>query len=125
MCHLQELYLQYKDKNLVILGFNPSDDKQIALDMLRENGVTFPNIIDSSDAALKVCFRDYQRLNSSAVPLSYIIDCDGNVVDAWYGYEEGHQKPKAILEKLFLVQLLRNALLRPPVDESDSEKNGD
>ena len=43
MCHLQILHEKYKDKGLVILGFDFSDDKQIALDFLRENSATFPS----------------------------------------------------------------------------------
>jgi peroxiredoxin len=100
MCHLQELYRQYQDKGLVVLGFNCADDKQIALGMLHDNGVTFPNVIDSSDAALKVCFQQYQQRGSAAVPLSYVIDREGKVVNAWYGYEKGHPKVKAFLEKM-------------------------
>jgi len=107
MRHLQELYTQYKDKNVVVLGFDCSDDKKIALDMLRENGATFPSIIDSSEAALKVCFQDYQRSGSSAVPLAYIIDPDGNVVDAWYGYEEGHLKAKTAIDMLRIRSALK------------------
>ena len=76
---------KYKSKGLVILGFDASDDKKIALEMLRDNGATFPNIIDSSDAAMKVCFQQYQGRYGSAVPMNYIIDRDGKVVDAWYG----------------------------------------
>jgi peroxiredoxin len=96
MCHLQELHLKYKDQGLVILGFNASDDKQIALDMLRENNATFPNILDSSDDAQKLSFQDYR---CSGVPLNYIIDRDGNIVDAWYGYEQGHSRAMAALQK--------------------------
>jgi hypothetical protein len=99
MCHLQELYAKLKDKKLVVLGFNCSDDKQIALDMLRENGVTFPNIIDASDDAQKVCFQDYQRSGGSAVPMSYLIDPQGKVLNAWYGYEEGHARAIKALQK--------------------------
>jgi hypothetical protein len=99
MCHLQELYAKYKDKGLVALGFDASDDKEIALEMLRENGATFPNIIDSSETAEKVCFQEYQRSGSSAVPMSYIIDRDGKIVDAWYGYYEGEPKSIAAIQK--------------------------
>jgi len=87
MFHLQELHEKYKDKGLLILGFNPSDDKKIALDFLRENSAVFPNIIDSSDAATKTAFQDYK---STGVPLNYIISKDGKIVDAWYGY--GHTR---------------------------------
>ena len=56
MRHLQTLFEKYKDKGLVILGFNCSDDRQIALDFMRENSATFPTILDSSDAAVQVGF---------------------------------------------------------------------
>ena len=96
MCHLQELYEKYKDKDVVILGFNPADDRKIALDFLRDNSATFPNILDTSITARKVAFNDYKK---SGDPLNYIIDREGKVVDAWYGYEEDHKRAIAALEK--------------------------
>jgi peroxiredoxin/outer membrane lipoprotein-sorting protein len=87
MPHLQALSEKYKDKGLVILGFNCVDDKRIARNFMRENSVTFPNILDSSNAAEKMIFDGY-RNRSGTVPLSYIIDARGKVVDAWSGYEE-------------------------------------
>ena len=96
MRHLQTLHQKYSGKNLVILGFNCSDDKKIALEFLGENGAKFPTILDSSDAAVKVGFRDYK---GSGVPLNYIIDPQGKVVDTWYGYEQGHQRALAALQK--------------------------
>ena len=80
----------------MILGFNCSDDKQIALEFIRENSATFPNILDSSDAAKRVAFEVYK---GSGVPLNYILDREGKVVDAWLGYEEGHKRAIAALEK--------------------------
>jgi hypothetical protein len=99
MCHLQEFHKKYKDKGLVVLGFDCSDDKQIALEMLRENDATFTNIIDSSEAALNVCFQDYQTKGASAVPMSYVIDRDGKVVEAWYGFDGDESKTKSVLKK--------------------------
>ena len=96
MRHLQILSEKYKDKGLVILGFNCSDDKQIALDFMRENSATFPSVLDSSDAAVKIGFMSYQM---SGVPLNYIIDREGKIVEAWYGYEEGHKRALTALEK--------------------------
>ena len=96
MRHLQELYEKYKDKDMVILGFNCADDKKIALDFMQENSATFPNVLDSSDTAVKVGFSEYKM---SGVPLNYIIDKEGKIVDAWYGYEEGHKRALAALEK--------------------------
>jgi peroxiredoxin len=96
MCHLQELHEKYKDKDMVILGFNCSDDKQIALEFLRENSATYPNILDSSDAANMIAFDGYKM---GGVPLNYIIDKEGKVVDTWYGYEKGHKRAIAALGK--------------------------
>jgi len=96
--HLQKLSEKYKDKGLVILGFNCFDDKRIAKNFMRENSVTFPNILDSSDASEKVIFDGY-RNRSGTVPLSYIIDTRGKVVDAWCGYEEDNKRALAALKK--------------------------
>ena len=81
---------------MVILGFNCADDKKIAMEFMRENSATFPNILDSSDAARNVGFEGYKM---SGVPLNYIIDKEGKVIDAWYGYERGHKRALAALEK--------------------------
>ena len=81
---------------MVILGFNYADDKKIALEFMKENSATFPNIIDSSEAARKTQSNDYK---GSGVPLNYIIDKEGKVVDAWYGYQKGHKRAITALEK--------------------------
>ncbi|OHB63357.1 MAG: hypothetical protein A2Y77_06950 [Planctomycetes bacterium RBG_13_62_9] len=96
MRHLQELHVKYSGKGLVILGFNCADDKKIALEFLRENGATFPTILDSSDAAVKVGYSDYK---ASGVPLNYILDPQHKVVATWYGYEEGHKGALEALKK--------------------------
>ena len=82
----------------MVLGFDPADDKKIALDMLRENGVTFPNIIDSSDAADKVCFE--QRLSAwraVAHELHHRPRRQGR--GCLVGYDEGEPRAIAALQK--------------------------
>ena len=101
MRHLQEFYDKYKDQGLVILGFNCSDDKRIALDFMRENSATFPNILDSSDSAKKIAWSGYKQ---TAVPTSYIIDREGKVFYSLYGYEKGHKRAIETLEKLGLKE---------------------
>lgn len=96
MCHLQGLHEKYKDKGLVILGFNSPDHKQTALEFLKENSVTFPNILDSSDVAVRVGIEGYKM---GGMGLNYIIDREGKVVDAWYVDEKGHRRAIAALEK--------------------------
>ncbi len=96
MRHLQTLHEKYAGKGLVILGFNCADDRKIALEFLHENGATFPMILDASEAARRLA---YDRYKENGVPLNYIIDRQGKVVDTWYGYEEGHQRALAAVEK--------------------------
>jgi len=96
MCHLQELHQKYADKGLAILGFNSSDDKKIAMEFIRENKATFPTILDSSEKATRISHGDYK---CTGVPLNYVIDKEGKIVDAWYGYEEGHKRALAALQK--------------------------
>ena len=96
MRHLQEIHEKYKDKGMVILGFNYVDKKQIALEFIRENSATFPNIIDSSDDALGAYIVFYK---ASDTPTNYIIDKEGKIIDGWYGYDEGHKRALAALQK--------------------------
>ena len=71
------------------MGFNFADEKKIALDFLKDNSADFPNIIDTSESAQKVFYKDYQKLEGlSAVPLNYIINREGKIMDAWYGHDE-------------------------------------
>ncbi len=79
-------------KGLVVLGVNTADDRKIALDYLKANDVTFPNILEASDAANQAVSQ-YETLGGmSAVPMTYVIDRDGKVADAWYGYEEARSQ---------------------------------
>ncbi len=85
--YLEELYRKYKDNGLVVIGFNCDDDMNITRDLLKEHSVTYPNIVDASDEAKDVCYKQYQTMRGkSAVPLHYLIDKERKVVDAWYGF---------------------------------------
>ncbi len=94
------MYLKYQKQGLVVLGLNPSDDRKIALDYLKANEVSFPNILDASDAADRAV-SEYETLGGmSAVPMTYVIGRDGKVVDAWYGYKP--TRAQTALKKLGL-----------------------
>ncbi len=68
---------------------NTSDDRKIAQEYLKENKVTFPNALDSSEAAGRA-MAQYETLSGmSAVPYTYVVGRDGKVVEAWYGYRQG------------------------------------
>jgi peroxiredoxin len=93
--------MDYKGKGLVVLGVNNADDRKIALDYLKENQVTFPNVLDSSEAAIRAMMQ-YETLGMSAVPMTYVIDREGKVVMAWYGFEKDEAEIGKALKKLGL-----------------------
>ncbi len=71
----------------MVLGINVSDDRKIALEYLKDNKVTFPNVLDGSKSAQQA-ISQYETLRGmTAVPMTYVIDREGKVVDAWYGFE--------------------------------------
>lgn len=61
------------------------------MDYLKENGMTFPNVLDTSEAAYKA-MRQYETLGMCAVPMTYVIDREGKVVAAWYGFDKDAAK---------------------------------
>lgn len=70
---------------------NNADDRKIAMDYLKENGMTFPNVLDTSEAAYNA-MRQYETLGMCAVPMTYVIDREGKVVAAWYGFDKDAAK---------------------------------
>ena len=98
MPRIQTLSEKYQHKGLVILGFNCTDNERIARSFMRENSLTFRNILDSSAAAKKMMSEGYRNATGT-MPLSYIIDTQGKVVDTWYGYDEDHKRASAALKK--------------------------
>ena len=97
MSGLQKLHMKYKDKGLVIVGLNVVDDKKVALEFIADNHATFPNALDTSDAAKKVCHRDY---GAFAVPAYYIIGRDGRIVEGWLGDKGGLSRANTVLRNL-------------------------
>jgi peroxiredoxin len=95
---LQQLHREYKDKGLVILGFNCADDRRIARVFLRDNSVTFPCVLDSSELAARLIRVDYGN-KTGLLPLNYIIDPQGRVVDGWFGPEQDPERVLAALKK--------------------------
>ena len=97
MVYLQELHESFKDKGLVVLGFNSADDTKVVEALLKAKKVTFPNILDTSAGAKNVARHGYR---GSGVPLNYIIDREGRVAAAWGGYRQNDNRGQAVLERL-------------------------
>jgi len=106
MPHLQKLDEKCKGKGLIILGFNCIDNRRIARSFLRENSVTFANVLDDSDAADKVMLRGYAN-KMQVAPINYIIDAQGKVVDAWWGRQQDSQREIAALKSAGFVLAAR------------------
>jgi peroxiredoxin/outer membrane lipoprotein-sorting protein len=103
--HLQRLYEKYAGEDLMIVGFNFADGRDEASRFLREKAVSFPSIVDTSAVAREIYYHRYQTVKGqSAVPLNYIIDKDGRVVHAWYGYERGDDMGERVLRKMGALQ---------------------
>jgi len=94
MRHLQSLHDKHRDKGLAILGFNCVDDRRIAQTFLRDNAVTFPTVLDATEAAQRVVSVGLASRTLSE-PLTCIINRDGKVVDAWYGSEKSKRRGAA------------------------------
>ncbi len=92
----QQLHHEYQDQGLAILGFNGTDYRRIARAFLRENSVTFPTVLDSSEAAARLIRTGYGN-KTGLLPLNYIIDPQGRVVDRWFGQD---QDPERVLAAL-------------------------
>jgi peroxiredoxin len=80
-----------------VIGVNTADDQTIAREFVKQNGLTYPIAVDGSDAA-NAALAKYETLGMSAVPMTYLIDRDGKVLDAWYGFEPG--RAEAALKKI-------------------------
>ena len=103
--HLERLRTRHEKNGLVVVGVNFADDRGSALEYLRRESIGFPNAVDTSAAVQDLFYSRYQTLKGqSAVPLNYIIDPEGRVADAWYGYEKGSGAGNAALKRLGVIR---------------------
>lgn len=89
---MEAMYRTYGGDGLLIVGFNTTDDKKIVQDALKQNEVTFPNILDYTGEASKIQFEIYQKPGRAAVPLCYLIGGDGKIIHACYDFDEIYGK---------------------------------
>src|SRR3972149_6998823 len=96
MPHLQGLQAKLEKMGVLLLGFNPADDKEVALRFLQQAGVTFPTVLDAGPQARR---GGHELYGARGVPAHYII-CNGFVVDAWMGFDAEHARAWAAFERL-------------------------
>ena len=81
-----------------MLGVNTTDKREFVEQALAKYELKFSNIYDTSTEAVDA-IRAYEDFGPAA-PLTYVIDRDGKVVKAWYGYDK--EKTNEMLRALDL-----------------------
>jgi len=74
----EETWSKYNDENVVFLGINVMDDKSNAQEFIDSIGVTYPNLYDPQGNVSR-------KYNVVALPATFFIDKDGNMVAKNYG----------------------------------------
>ena len=70
---LKELYAQYKDQGLVMVGISLDEDPKALQDMVTSKGITWPQIRDGGEGNLVKLF------NVKGTPTYYVLDRDGKI----------------------------------------------
>jgi len=94
-----------------VVGFNCADEEPLLRKFLEEEDVTFPNIRDNTPAGWDLFENEYQRSDETgitAVPLNYIINREGVVVDSRYGFNEEEMR-ESLRTQWSTQSSLRNA----------------
>jgi peroxiredoxin/outer membrane lipoprotein-sorting protein len=84
---LKALAMNASGDSLSVLGVNVVDDPDVARVYLSENAIPYRNVVDDSEAATTLYFETY---GNGTVPLLYVIDREGRVLDRWFGHDEQH-----------------------------------
>ena len=92
----EEVWKKYKDKGVVFLGIDVMDDKDNASKFLENLGITYPNLYDPSGQVST-------KYKVIALPATFFIDKEGNIVAKNYGAfvgRDGKKKLKLYLEEI-------------------------
>ncbi|MCA9125676.1 MAG: redoxin domain-containing protein [Planctomycetales bacterium] len=81
--HLQSFHEELRDSGLTLIGINVTDEKRRVQKLLGSKGITYLNVIDQSPEAERVYLDVY---GVGAIPMNYIVDRSGTIIDAWVGY---------------------------------------
>ena len=82
---LDELYSRYQRVGFNLLGVNIDDDSSRAMAMINELGVSFPVLFDARKEVSKM-------YNVDAMPVTVIVDREGNVRHVHQGYKPGYEQ---------------------------------
>jgi len=82
---LNNLYNKYKNKGFVLLGVNIDEKSTLANKMIKELKINFPVLFDKTQTTS-------EAYDLKAMPSTFIIDKNGIVRFAHYGYKSGYEK---------------------------------
>lgn len=78
MPEMQNLYEETRDSDLVILAVDLGEDTETVSKFINKNKYSFKVLLDSNNTAA-------EKYQITSIPVSYIIDKDGNIVDKHIG----------------------------------------
>ena len=78
MPFLESVWKEYKDKDLMLIGINVMDDKDEALETLKEFNISYPNLSDTRGDVT-------DSYDIVALPVTYFIDKKGEISKINYG----------------------------------------
>lgn len=74
---LEKVWQEYEDEGVAFLGVNTYDQPATALSFARDNGVTYPSVIDVNDGRVKLAFATVTPIQ--ATPTTLVLDRSGRV----------------------------------------------
>jgi len=69
---LKELYAQYKDQGVVVVGISLDEDVKLVREMVISKGMSWPQVSDADETLQKL-------FNVKGTPTYYLIDRDGKI----------------------------------------------
>lgn len=75
--YLEQVWQDYRDDGVAFLGVNTYDQPATALSFAKDNGVTYPSVIDVNDGKVKLAFAQVTPIQ--ATPTTLVIDRAGRV----------------------------------------------
>lgn len=74
---LEEAYESFEGQDVAFLGVNTYDQAATAASFARDNGVSYPSVIDVNGGAVKLAFAEHAPL--TATPVTLVLDKEGRV----------------------------------------------
>jgi len=92
---LQQIWIKWQSKGVVLLGVNGPESESDALNFVRQHGITYQSVRDTIDGATAISY------GATAKPETFFINQDGIVVARWIG-PINEQNMQAELTKLHI-----------------------